>query len=283
MHTYRVLEKVLFPPTSISERKLRRHIEGKTILITGASSGIGEQLALLLAVYNVHLILAARSEDKLVALKRSIERHSAKVSVYRADLRDREQMDALVAYLKQLPNGLDDIVSNAGHSIKRSITDSLNRQHDFTRTMAINYFAPVQLLLGTIPLLARNQGHIIQISTVNTLLLPIPEWAAYQSSKSAFDTWFRSTAPELNVMGISTTTIYLPLVRTPMIEPTEAYQHMPAMSAQHAAHLIAKSMYTRKRTIKPWWIIGGQWASLLFRGIWERRAPVRLRKRRPRP
>lgn len=109
--------------------------------------------------------------------------------------------------LYQLPNGLDVIVSNAGKSIRRSIHDSLDRYHDFTRTMAINYFAPVRLLLSIIPLLEKNKGQIINVSTINALLLPIPYWAAYQASKGAFDTWFRSVAPELNAIGIATTTI----------------------------------------------------------------------------
>ena len=181
-----------------------------------------------------------------------------------------------------MPDGLDLLVSNAGISIMRSINNSLDRYHDFTRTMAINYFAPVQLLLSTIPLLEKNQGHIINISTINVLLIPIPYWAAYQASKSAFDTWFRSAAPELNAMGISTTSIYLPLVKTRMILPTTAYQKVPAMSPDHVAKIICKSMYTKRRNYKPWWLIFGQLASIIFRGIWELSAPNILRKRRKR-
>ncbi|MGZ9586427.1 SDR family NAD(P)-dependent oxidoreductase [Paenibacillus marinisediminis] len=280
MHTYSFLEKLLFPPTRIHEQKLRRQLEGKTILITGASSGIGEQLAFRLADLNTHLILVARTEDKLIAMKHEIEQHAARVSIVRADLRHQDEMDKVIAFIQQLPDGLDYIVSNAGISIRRSIHDSLDRYHDFTRTMAINYLAPVQLLLAAIPILEQNQGHIINISTVNVLLLPIPYWAAYQASKSAFDNWFRSTAPELNAMGISTTSIYLPLVKTPMILPTAAYQDLPAMSSRHVANIICKSMYTRSRTYKPWWIIFGQWASILCRGIWEVWTLARLRKRR---
>jgi len=279
LHTYTFREKLLFPPTLLHAGKLRRDLAGKTVLITGASSGIGEQVALLLAEIPVHLILVARSEDKLIALKRDIEQQAANVSVYSADLRDREQMDGLLAFLGELPDGPDIIVSNAGLSINRSIFDSLDRYHDFTRTMAINYFVPVQLLLGTLPQLLQNRGHIINVSTVNALLLPLPQWAAYQASKSAFDTWFRSAAPELNARGIATTSIYLPLVRTPMIEPTAAYKQVPAMNSRHVAKIICKSMYTRKRTYKPWWILIGQWASLLLRGAWERWLPARLRKR----
>lgn len=279
MHSYSLLEHLLFPPTFFNQDKLRRHVEGKTVLITGASSGIGEQIAYALAKYQVHLIIVARREDKLLAVQSHIEAHAAKVTVFPADLRDQQQLERLLAFLHQLPNGLDIVVSNAGHSIRRSIRDSLDRVHDFTRTMNINYFAPVQLILSTLPLLERNQGHLIHISTVNALLLPVPNWAAYQASKSAFDTWFRSAAPELNLLGISTTAIYLPLVRTPMILPNAAYAKYPAMHPQHVAHIIVKSLYTKRRTYKPWWLIFGQLASVLFRWYWERLMPRRLRRR----
>jgi short-subunit dehydrogenase len=212
MHKYNLLECILFLPTFFNEKKLSRNLKGKTIIITGASSGIGEELAYLLSDIDAHLILVARREEKLLTMKSVIEKGHAKVSVFKADLRNKEEMEGLLAYIHQLPEGLDVIVSNAGISINRSINHSLDRYHDFTRTMAINYFAPVKLLLSVIPLLEKNKGQVINISSVNALLIPTPYWASYQSSKSAFDTWFRSAAPELNAMGISTTSIYLPLV-----------------------------------------------------------------------
>jgi short-subunit dehydrogenase len=279
MHTYSYLEHLLFPPTLLNRRRLGHQLEGKTVLISGASSGIGEQLAYLLAEIKVHLILVARRKDKLLIIKREIEMKAAQVSVISADLRSQEEIEGLLNYLHQLPNGIDMIISNAGHSIRRPIFQSLDRYHDFTRTMAINYFAPVQLLLSALPLLEKRQGHIINISTVNTLLLPIPHWAAYQASKAAFDTWFRSAAPELSMRGISVTSIYFPLVRTPMILPTAAYEKMPALSSQHAARMICKSIYTKKRMIKPWWLIFGQLGSVLLRRYWDKTAPKRLRKK----
>ncbi|MGG1657998.1 SDR family NAD(P)-dependent oxidoreductase [Brevibacillus sp. NRS-1366] len=253
-------------------------MQGKTIVITGASSGIGEQVAYLLADFQVQMILVARREEKLQNMKREIEKKAAKVSFYRADLRDSDEMEAFLSFLHQQPDGVDIVVNNAGLSIRRSIADSLDRYHDFTRTMAINYFAPVRLLLSVIPMLKQNQGQVINVSTINTSLIPIPFWAAYQASKSAFDTWFRSAAPELNAMGISTTSIYLPLVKTPMILPTAAYQNMPAMSSEHAAQMIAKSMYTKRKNMKPWWLIFGQLASLFGRGLWEWTIPGRLQR-----
>lgn len=275
-----LLEYLLFPPVSLNKQKLGRQLEGKTVLITGASSGIGEQLVFLLAETKVHLILVARRENKLLALKSVIERkESAQISVYPADLRNEKDREGLLAFLHQLPDGLDIVISNAGHSIRRPIHQSLDRYHDFTRTMTINYLAPVQLLLSTIPLLEKKQGHIINVSTINALLLPLPHWAAYQASKAAFDTWFRSAAPELNMMGMFITSIYLPLVRTPMILPTAAYQKLPAMSPQHAAEIIGNSIYTKRTIYKPWWLIFGQLGSVLFRRGWEYSIQRMLRRK----
>lgn len=277
----RMWEKLLFPPVHIDREQLACSLRGKSILITGASSGIGEQLAYLLGTLDVQLILVARREEKLQNIKRDIEQNpaAATVHLFRADLRHTDELEAFLSFLHQLPGGVDVVVNNAGHSIRRPIMDSLDRYHDFTRTMAINYFAPVRLLLSLIPPLTEKRGQLINVSTINTALLPLPYWAAYQASKAAFDTWFRSAAPELNARGISTTSVYLPLVKTPMILPTAAYQDMPAMSPEHAARLIAKSMYTKRKRIAPWWLIFGQAASLCGRGIWEWALPKKLRKR----
>ncbi|RIX53935.1 SDR family NAD(P)-dependent oxidoreductase [Paenibacillus nanensis] len=275
-----LLESVLFPAVRLNKEKLGRMLQGKTILITGASSGIGERLSYLLGEFDVRLILVARREEKLLAMKREIEEAgAARVDIHAGDLRKEEVLGELLRVLLRLQDGLDIVVSNAGLSIRRPVMDSLDRYHDFTRTMAINYFAPVRLLLSVIPQLLRNKGHVINVSTINTSLIPFPNWAAYQASKSAFDTWLRAAAPEWQALGVSITSVYLPLVRTPMIEPTAAYRKLPAMSAEHAARTIAKSMYTRRQSLKPWWLIFGQLASLLGRGLWERYMPGVLRRK----
>jgi short-subunit dehydrogenase len=279
MQNYNFIEKILFLSTCLNKKKLGSEVKGKTILITGASSGIGEELSYMLADMEVHLILVARRGEKLLKMKNEIEKKGARVSVFMADLRNNIEMEDLLSFIHQLPGGLDFVVSNAGKSIRRSINDSLDRFHDFSRTIAINYYAPVQLLLSVIPLLREKQGQIINISTVNALLIPVPFWSAYQASKSAFDTWFRSAAPELNGIGISTTSIYLPLVKTPMILPTAAYENAPAMSPNHVAKIICRSMYTKRRKYKPWWLIFGQLASVLFRGVWERIIPGVMKKK----
>lgn len=269
MKKYRLLEHFLFPPTLLNEKKLEHQVNGKTILITGASSGIGEQLAYKLAKYPVHLILVARREERLKAIKEQIEVQGARVSIVAMDLRKEEDVQRLIAFLRELPEGIDIFVNNAGHSIRRALVDSLDRFHDFTRTMALHYYAPVRLLLELIPILQKNRGQIINVSTINALLPPFPSWSAYQASKSAFDVWLRANEYELNDLGIATSSIYLPLVDTPMIVPTPAYKHMPSMALEHVATIICKRMYTRRRTFQPWWLSVVRCSAFLFPYVWR--------------
>lgn len=282
MHRYSLLERILYGRVRLDKRKLGNALRQKTVLITGASSGIGEQLALLLGEIDLHLIVVARREERLLALKEQLEQRVARVSIIPADLRRAADMGRVLGFLGQLEGGVDLVVNNAGLSIRRPLPQSLDRYHDFTRTMAINYFAPVQLLLATIPSLAQNKGQIINVSTINNALIPLPYWAAYQASKAAFDTWQRSAAPELAAMGIVATAVYLPLVRTPMIAPTAAYARAPAMSAEHAASLVARACYTRRTTVRPWWLLPAELASVAFRRNWERIITGRLKQRQRR-
>jgi len=260
---------LFFPFLWFSRSKLQQRLAGKTVLITGASYGIGECLAELLAETKAHLILVARTADKLLEVKKKVEAKGGRADVFPCDLTNPEAVQALLQQLLQLPNGIDVVVNNAGKSIRRSIFDSLDRLHDFSRTMNLNYFGPVQLLLALIPTLVARKGHIINISAVNVLLASPPKWAAYQASKTAFDQWFRCVGPELNARGVSTTSFYLPLVRTRMIEPTKEYNNVPAMQPQQVACLICRAILSRRRSYSPWWLMPAQLASVLFRWPWE--------------
>ncbi len=263
------MKLLFFPFLGFSQAKLYQRLAGKTVLITGASYGIGECLAERLAETGAHLLLVARTTEKLAEVKKRVEARGGRADIFPCDLSSAAQVQTLLAEFQQLPAGVDVFVNNAGKSIRRSIFDSLDRLHDFTRTMNLNYFGPVQLMLSLIPVLVARQGHVINISAVNVLLAPLPQWAAYQASKTAFDQWFRSVAPELNARGVSTTTLYLPLVRTRMIAPTAAYKNMPAMQPEHVADLICQAIISRRRVYAPWWLPAGQLASVLFRWPWE--------------
>lgn len=240
----------------------------KTILITGASFGIGASLSLMLGKTNAKLILVGRTEEKLYQVKKKIVESGGVAEVFVADLRNDDEIESLIEFLKNQER-LDYFVNNAGKSIRRPLLESLDRYHDFSRTMAINYEAPVKLMLALLPKIKENSGHIINTSAINVLMAPAPYWAAYQASKTAFDQWFRCAIPEIEKLGVNTTTIYLPLVKTRMITPTKAYEKLPAMKPNHVAKIICKCMITKKRVHKPWWSFFGELGSVVFRKTWE--------------
>ena len=258
MKAKKIIEKIFFPYHKKNGEKLKKIISGKTILITGASYGIGECIVNNLAFENTTLILTARSEEKLQMIKQQLQSKGANVYIFAADLYDTKQVDLLLQFIKNKELEIDIFIHNAGKSICRSIFDSLERYHDFTRTIEINYLAAVKIILTILPDLKKKKGHIISISAINVLSPPTPYWAAYQASKTALDSWLKSIEIELNENNIDISTIYLPLVRTRMIEPNERYKNSSTMKPEQAANIVCQRMIDRKRKWKPWWALSSQ-------------------------
>jgi short-subunit dehydrogenase len=273
------IETLLFPKTKLNAQQLRQKINGKTIVITGASFGIGEQLALLFSNYYVHLVLIARSQDKLAALSKTIIENGSGCTIIAADLYQEHDLDLVIKQLASLEKGIDIFISNAGKSITRSLLESIGRYQDLIKTNTLNYLAPAKMMLAITPILSQNKGQIINVSAMNVLLLPAPKWAAYQASKSALDQWMRCHWAEWKVMGIQVKTIYLPLVRTRMIAPNLEYQHYPAMQPDQAAVRIANLISSNQTLIKPWWAIFPQTASFFGRAVWQTLSYLKARKK----
>ncbi len=226
-------------------------------------------MALLLAPHKPHLVLIARTREKLDALQARLCQLGAQVSVIAADLYLDCDVQRVVLELQALPLGVDVFISNAGKSIMRPLAQSLNRLHDVSRTQQLNFLTPIQILLALTPTLAKNQGHIIHVSAVNVLLQPAPYWAAYQASKVAMEQWARCNQAEFFAMGIRTSIAYLPLVRTRMIAPNALYKNTPCMSAEHAAMAVLRMIYTQKPRFQPWWLGLAATASFFSRRAWE--------------
>lgn len=263
-----LLERFLFPTRRADPKALRRRAGGLTILVTGASRGIGEALALRLGEAGAHLILTARSEERLREVKAAVEARGGTAETFALDLRDEAALEVFLATVGE--RRIDVFVNNAGKSIRRPLADSLDRAHDFARTMALNYQAPVRLLLGLAPRLRESRGQVVNVSALNVLMVPMPHWAAYQASKAAFDQCLRGAAPELRAWGVAVTVLYLPLVRTAMIAPTRAYRNAPAMDPDQVALLICRCLVSRRRRWLPWWAVPLEPGSLLLRPLLER-------------
>jgi acyl-CoA synthetase (AMP-forming)/AMP-acid ligase II/NAD(P)-dependent dehydrogenase (short-subunit alcohol dehydrogenase family) len=244
----------------------RRAVTGKTVLITGASFGIGEACARLLAESGARVLLAARSREKLELIAESIRAGGGKADVYPTDLTNTNAVSSLGKQLLDELGSIDIVVSNAGKSIRRSIALSYDRFHDFERTIGVNYMGPVQLLLTLLPEMRRRKsGQIINVSTFGVRVPPGPRWGAYQASKAAFDSWFRSMGIEVRSDGVVTSSIYMPLVYTRMSAPTPSLRGLPGMYPEQAAGLVARAIVRRSRTIAPWWLWPAELLSVVFR------------------
>lgn len=273
-----IIERILFPSVKINKTLLTQKLQNKTILITGGSFGIGEQLCHQLSEIDCHLILVARTTEKLQQIQQELLNKPATIYIFSANLSDEFQLDQLIIYLQNY--SIDIVINNAGKSICRPIMKSLDRYHDFQGTMQLNYFSPVKLCLALIPQLQSNKGHFINISAVNVLLAPTAYWAAYQASKAAFDQWLRCAQAELLINDIKVSTAYLPLVKTRMIEPTAVYRHAPTMSRQQAADHICQLMIDQKEYYKLWWALLGQLSSVLFATPWLKLMQLYLKKKK---
>lgn len=217
-------------------------LAGQTIVLTGASSGIGAEAAHKLARLGATVCLLARREDELLAVADAITAAGGTAHPYVVDLTDGEATDAVAAQLLAEHPRIDALVNNAARSIRRPIVESVDRVHDYERTMAINYFGAVRLTLALVPrFLEQGRGHVVISSSMSTQV-PIPLFSAYLASKTALESFTRSLTAELGSDGISATTVYFPMVRTEMSGKTDIYQAMPMLSADKAANWLVKAI-----------------------------------------
>jgi NAD(P)-dependent dehydrogenase (short-subunit alcohol dehydrogenase family) len=231
------------------DARVRDKLQGTYVVVTGASSGIGKVTALKVAQAGGTPVLVARGKEKLDELKDLIESRGGTAIVQPCDLSDLEAIDALCETLTAELPSVDFIVNNAGRSIRRSLRLSQDRFHDFERTMQLNYFGAVRLIMGLVPAMRANKsGHIVNISSIGVQTNP-PRFSAYVASKAALDSWSNVVASELVGDGISFTNIHMPLVRTPMIAPTKLYDKFPAISPAQAADLVIEAMVGRPHEI----------------------------------
>jgi NAD(P)-dependent dehydrogenase (short-subunit alcohol dehydrogenase family) len=236
-------------PDLFKDRSLRGAIEGKVVVITGASSGIGHAVALRVGEAGGIVALVARSEDKLAETKAAIEELGGTATTHPADLSDLDDCDRVVEDILSAHGRVDILVNNAGRSIRRSIEHSYERFHDFQRTMQLNYFGALKLIIGFLPgMRERKSGHIINVSSIGAQT-NTPRFSAYVASKSALDAFSRSIASEIIDDKVLITTVYMPLVRTPMIAPTGMYDAFPTASPEEAAELVTGAMISRTKKV----------------------------------
>ena len=253
-------------------------IAGQTIVLTGASSGIGAEAARKLARLGATVCLLARREEELEGVRADIEAAGGTAYIYPVDLSDAEAVTKVAAQLLDEHPRIDALVNNAGRSIRRSILQSVDREHDYERTMAINYFGAVRLTLALVPrFIEQGRGHIVVSSSMSTQV-PIPLFSAYLASKAALESFARSLAAELGHKGVSSTVVYFPMVRTEMSTATDIYQAMPMLSADKAANWLVKAVVDKPTRVTSIPGAAGELAMAALPGVVTRAAQPLFRR-----
>jgi NAD(P)-dependent dehydrogenase (short-subunit alcohol dehydrogenase family) len=233
-------ERHLDPDLHI-DRSLKGKVGGKVVLVTGGSSGIGLAAAHKFAEAGAVTIICGRDEEKLEEARKEAKARGYEFIAYSADIADMADCDRFIQLLIEKHGGVDFLINNAGRSIRRAIESSYDRFHDFERTMQLNYFGCLRVTMGLLPgMVARRKGHVVNISSIG-VLTNAPRFSAYVASKAALDAWTRCASSEFADRGITFTTINMPLVRTPMIAPTNIYNNVPTLAPEEAADMIAEA------------------------------------------
>ena len=240
-------------PDLFKDRSLSGAIGGKVVLITGASSGIGRSTAIKCGEAGAEVLLVARTPEKLEETRLEIEEAGGTAHIHQCDLSDLDDVERMAREVLDQHERVDILVNNAGRSIRRSVELSYDRFHDFERTMQLNYFGALRLILSLLPAMrkrskGRKGGHIINISSIG-VQTHTPRFSAYVASKAALDAWSRCVASEVLDDGVHITTIYMPLVRTPMIAPTKMYDAFPTSTPDEAAEMITNAMITKPKKV----------------------------------
>ncbi len=232
-------------PDLFIDRTLGGRVRDKVVVVTGGSSGIGQATARKLADAGAKVIIVARDPEKLETTRKEIAAAGGKCFTYSCDLADMTAIDGLAKKVLAEHGTVDFLVNNAGRSIRRAVINSIDRFHDYERTMQLNYFGPVKLILALLPrMVEAKHGHIINISSIG-VLSRAPRFSAYVASKSALDAFSECAASEVIDKGIHFTNINMPLVRTPMIAPTKIYENVPTLAPEEAAGLVVEAIVYR--------------------------------------
>jgi len=236
-------------PDLFKDRTLRGTVEGKVCVITGGTSGIGLATAEKLADAGAILVIGARKKERLMEVAAQLEARGGNVHPYQCDFAEMEDADRFVKTVLDNHGQVDFLINNAGRSIRRSLDLSFDRFHDFERTMSLNYFGSIRLIMGFAPkMLEQRRGHIVNISSIG-VLTNAPRFSAYVASKSALDAFSRCAASEWSDRNVTFTTVNMPLVKTPMIAPTKLYDSVPTLSPEEAADMVANAIIYRPKRI----------------------------------
>ena len=250
-----------------------------TILITGASSGIGEALALGLAERGCRLALAARGADRLNAVASACRSLGADVLTVPTDVSDEAQCRAFVGAAAERFGQVDALINNAGISMWARF-DELDDLEPIRRIMAVNYLGAVYCTHTALDHLKASRGRIVNVASL-TGKTGVPTRTGYAASKHAMAGFFDSLRIELSGTGVSVTTAFPGFVSTGVRRHAYGPDGQPlgespvdeagAMSPEKCARLILRAADRRKREVvmTPRGKVG-VWMKLIAPGLVDR-------------
>lgn len=192
-------------------------LQGKKVLVTGGSSGIGAALAEGFAARGATVGICARRADRLAEVLDRLRAHAPDSRSWTVDLADLDALESFAARADEELGGIDVLVNNAGVPKRRVVTETTPT--DVEAVMRVNYLSPVRLTLALLPALIERRGRIVNVSSVAARLGP-PHEAAYAASKAALSAWSESMQVDLGDTGLRVHVVY------PGVLETELF-HLP--------------------------------------------------------
>lgn len=227
----------------------RGPLVGKHVIITGASSGIGRASAIAIAERGATVFALARNASALDDLVAEIRQTGGQAYAFTCDVTDSASVEHTVKDILGRFGHVDYLVNNAGRSIRRSVTASTDRLHDYERVMAVNYFGSVRMVLALLPhWQERRFGHVVNVSSAG-VQASSPKYSAYVPTKAALDAFAEVVGTETLSEHITFTSIHMPLVRTPMIAPSRRLNPVPPITAEHAAAMVVRGLVEKPTRI----------------------------------
>jgi NAD(P)-dependent dehydrogenase (short-subunit alcohol dehydrogenase family) len=222
---------------------------GRHVIITGASSGIGRASAIAVAERGATVFALARNAGALDDLVAEIRESEGDAYAFTCDVTDSASVDHTVKDILGQFGHVDYLVNNAGRSIRRSVSASTDRLHDYERVMAVNYFGSVRMVLALLPhWRERRFGHVVNVSSAG-VQASSPKYSAYIPSKAALDAFAEVVGTETLSDHITFTSIHMPLVATPMIAPSRRLNPVPPITADHAAAMVVRALVDKPARI----------------------------------
>ena len=201
--------------------------KNKTVLITGASSGIGKQTAIEFAKLGANIILIARRKEKLIKLADELKKFNVTTFVCQCDVSDKIKVKEMSKIILEKFDSIDVLVNNAGFAIYGSVKDlSID---EIESQMETNYFGMMYCIKNFLPsMLDKKSGHIVNVASV-AASFGLPGIASYCASKFAMLGFSEGLKHELNGTGVGITVVSPIMVRTDFFDHP-SFEKMPKYS-----------------------------------------------------